>query len=85
MKTTLRWIVRWDRRTEAEKLTLRWLYHIPRTVSRAYQNAMAGPYAGRTVGFEAFRDLTDEAWIDTIIKSVSTPIIEGGLVRGISG
>jgi SAM-dependent methyltransferase len=77
MKTMLRWIVSWDRRTEAEKLTLRWLYHLPRTLSRAYQNAMAGAYAGRIVGFEAFRHLTDEAWIDTVIKSVSMPIIEG--------
>jgi SAM-dependent methyltransferase len=77
MKAMLRWIVSWDRRTDAEKLTFRRLYHLPQTLSRAYQNAMAGPYAGKLVGFEAFRHLTDGAWTDTIIKSVSMPIIEG--------
>ncbi len=73
MKTTLKWIIGWERRTEAEKRRLRRFYHLPRTLWGAYQAAMADPI----VGFEAFRHLTDEAWIDIIIKSVSTPIIEG--------
>jgi ubiquinone/menaquinone biosynthesis C-methylase UbiE len=73
IKTILKWIIGWERRTEAEKLRLRRFYHLPRTLWGAYQAAMADPI----VGFEAFRHLTDEAWIDTIIKSVSTPIIEG--------
>ena len=73
MKTMLKWIIRWDRRTEVEKLKLRRLRQLPGTLWGAYQAAMAAPIAG----FEAFRHLTDEAWIDTIIKSVRTPIIEG--------
>jgi SAM-dependent methyltransferase len=73
MKAMLKWIIGWDRKTEAEKLRWRRFYHLPRTLWGAYQAAMAEPI----VGFEAFCHLTDEAWIDTIIKSASTPIIEG--------
>jgi SAM-dependent methyltransferase len=73
IKTILKWIIGWDRKTEAEKLRLRRFYHLPRTLWGAYQAAIADPI----VGFEAFSHLTDEAWIDTIIKSVNTPIIEG--------
>ena len=73
LKAMLKWVIGWDRKPEAEKRRLRRLYHLPRTLSGAYQAAMADPI----VGFEAFRNLTDKAWIDTIIKSLSTPIIEG--------
>src|SRR4029078_492229 len=77
MKAMLKWIIRWDRRTEAEKLKLRRFCHLPRTFWGAYQAAMASSTADSIIGFEAFRHLTDETWIDTIIKSVSTPTIEG--------